>query len=148
MLTFEQLQAELIAARKNGDTVRRDVLADIIATLQTKATANKVKVEITPTFIESTLISYEKMAAERVNTCPANRTDLLTEYQAKLNIVKEYAPKVLSDKSEIRRFILGLNGVDFSAPKGVIMKTLMPQLKGKCDMKVANEVISDLMIGN
>ena len=36
-------------------------------------------------------------------------------------------------------------GAAIPANKGLIMKTVMPQLKGKVDMKIANQVIATFL---
>ena len=85
-----------------------------------------------------------KTVQEQIDSCPKDRTDLLEQYQKRYDIMKEYAPKLLS-KEEVKA-ILEEKYADVIATKnkGQIMKTVMQELKGKADGKVINEVVTEL----
>ena len=82
-----------------------------------------------------------------IDTCPEARTDLLAKYNHKLSIVNAFAPRLVTDEAQITAMIAVALAQEFGAAipanKGLIMKTVMPQLKGKVDMKIANQVISE-----
>jgi uncharacterized protein YqeY len=76
---------------------------------------------------------------------------LKAEYENKLAITLEYAPKVIDDAFEIETLILNFaceNGLVLTkSNKGAIMKTIMPFLKQSgCDMKVANGVLNKVIV--
>ena len=75
------------------------------------------------------------------------RTELLNEYTERLNVIDEFAPKIVSDEEEIRKMVYHLlSSLDIQETgKSAVMKTLMPRLKGKVDMKVANKVIMEIL---
>ena len=75
---------------------------------------------------------------------PAERKDLLAEYQQRYDIMSEYAPAMLSEE-EVRK-ILTEKFADVIATKnkGQIMKTVMPELKGKADGKLIGQVVAEL----
>lgn len=82
-----------------------------------------------------------KTVQEQIDSCPADRTDLLEEYRKRYDIMKEYAPKMLS-KEEVTAIVKEkFADVIATKNKGQIMKTIMPELKGKADGKVINEVV-------
>ena len=81
------------------------------------------------------------MVQEMIDTCPATRTDLLDEYKANMEIVNEYAPKLITDEKEIEMFIRGLDFDLVPASRSSIMK----ELKGKVDMKIANKVLGEML---
>ena len=85
-----------------------------------------------------------KSVKEQIDTCPANRTELLEEYRKRFEIMNEFAPKLLS-ADEVKA-ILQEKFADVLATKnkGMIMKTVMGELKGKADGKVINEVVAEL----
>ena len=59
-------------------------------------------------------------------------------------IFEEYAPKMM-DAGEIETFIREkFEDVVASGNKGMIMKSVMPELKGKADGKVISEVVAKL----
>ena len=71
-------------------------------------------------------------------------TDLKEEYQFRYDVISEYAPKLLS--AEEVKAILTEKFADVLATKnkGMIMKAVMGELKGKADGKVINQVVAEL----
>ena len=84
-----------------------------------------------------------------IDTCPVDvqHSDKLAEYKAKMAIVEEYAPKMITDYQEIHDMIsywITQNNIPFTN-KGAFIKSLMPECKkAHMDMKVANQVINDI----
>lgn len=149
-MTLTFLQNDMQNALKMGDKTKRMVLGDIIASIQKMATAGKTKVEITDTMVDEALIKYQKMVQEMIDTCPADRTETLADYNQRMKIVKEYAPQMITDPEEIKKMITAAAGdMELSpANRGAFMKTVMPTLKGKVDMKIANQIITDMFKRN
>ena len=148
MNKYESIKAEMTAALKNGDKLRRLTLADMVATIDKAATSGKTRVEITDALVDEVMTKYKKTVQEMVDTCPDTDkyADRKAEYLAKLEIAKEFAPIVIDDVDEIRKMInlWGItNAISItSGNKGVIMKAIMPWLKqNHCDMKVAQEAL-------
>lgn len=85
-----------------------------------------------------------KSVREQIDTCPADRTELLEEYKKRYEIMSEFAPKMLS--AEEVKAILEEKFADVLATKnkGQIMKAVMGELKGKADGKVINQVVAEL----
>lgn len=75
---------------------------------------------------------------------PEGSTDLLDEYQKRHDIMQEYAPKLLSKEEVVAIVQEKFADVIATKNKGQIMKTIMPELKGKADGKVINEVVTEL----
>ena len=82
-----------------------------------------------------------------IDTCPAEREDLLNEYEHKMAVILEFVPKMMSEDEvkETIMDILSYESVDKNV--GVIMKVVMPKLKGKADGKLINKVVSDIIKG-
>ena len=160
MNKYESIKADMTSALKNGDKLRRLTLADMVATIDKASTSGKKRVEITDAFVDEVLLKYKKTIQEMVSTCPDGAADpqrdaelkaRKTEYQMKLAIVMEYAPKVIDDPDEIEKLILDFacenDLVLIKSNKGAIMKTMMPFLKQNgCDMKVANEILNRVIV--
>lgn len=149
-MTFNELQALKIAAMKSGDKERIKVLNDIIVLVQKEQTKGKVKVEATEEMVTACAAKEQKLLEEMVATCPdtPEYAKRLAEYHIQLNIVREYAPQLITDPEELARMVIDtVNGeVEFTVRnKGKIMKMVMPVLKGKVDMKIANEVIGGML---
>ncbi len=147
-MTLENLQAARTAAMKAGDMATKNVLSNMIDACQKAAITPKGRVEITEQLVDETLIKYQKTVQEMIDTCPADRTELLGKYQEEMQVVKVYAPQLMTDPSEIAVAIHAVapRGVPFvKANKGVIMKTITPYFKGKADMKIVSQVVAEML---
>ena len=146
-MTLEKLQAEMVAAMKNGDKRRKDVISYAIASIKKAAIDKLMKDNIVEELVDEVLTKEKKTLKEMIDTCPESRSDLLIDYEHKYMIISEYAPVFITDEAEIKNMIIdAIVDIELSVKnKGVIMKTVMPALKGKVDMKVANKVITDLL---
>lgn len=149
-MTFNELQALKVAAMKSGDKERIKVLNDIIVLVQKEQTKGKTKVEATEEMVTSCALKVQKTLEEMVATCPdeGKYAERLASYMMQLAIATEYAPKMISDPDEIARMVV--DTIDGSVEltvrnKGKIMKLVMPALKDKVDMAVANKVIGELL---
>ena len=92
---------------------------------------------------EPVYLAYEAVK-EQIDTCPESRQDLKDEYQARYDVIAKYAPKLM-DASEIKDYLTEKHAdLIASGNKGQIMKTIMPELKGKADGKVINQVVAEL----
>ena len=148
-MTLETLQAARIAAMKNNDAATKSVLSGMIDAVQKAAITPKGRVEITEQLTNETLIKYQKAIQEQVDTCPLHRTDLLTKYMAELNIVKMYAPQLITDKQVIKNRVMELAsaaGLSITKQeKGAIMKLASAEFKGKADMKTVNLTVMEML---
>lgn len=151
MNKYETIKADMTSALKNGDKERRLTLADIVATIDKASTSGKTRIEITDAFVDEVLTKYKKTIQEMVDGCPADRTELKAQYENKLAITLEYAPKVMDDPFEVEKLILDFaceNGLVLTkSNKGSIMKVIMPFLKqNNCDMKIANGILNKVIV--
>lgn len=149
-MTFEYILSEKTKAMKTGDKTRVKVLNDIITLVQKEQTRGKVKIDATEEMVAACATKAQKTLEEMVATCPtiADYAERLADYTAQLAIAKEYAPVIITDETEIRVMILNTLNNEYGLEKknrGIIMKTVMPVLKGKVDMAVANKVIGDML---
>ena len=82
-----------------------------------------------------------------IDTCPVDiqHSDKLAEYKAKMAIVEEYAPKMITDYQEIYDMIsCWITKICFTN-KGAFIKSLMPECKkAHMDMKIASQVLNDI----
>ena len=153
-MTFKELQEYKVAAMKSGDKARIKVLNDIIVLVQKEQTKGKSKVEATDEMVAQCATKAQKTLEEMVATCPdtSDYAERLADYRAQLAIVRAYAPQLVTDETEIQCMILSaLEESDIVVTlekknKGLIMKTVMPALKGKADMAIANKVIGELLV--
>ncbi len=143
-MTLENLQKDMIAAMKAQEKVRKNVISSLIAAVKKYGIDNGVRNDITEEMTDAVILKELKSAKEQLDTCPAERSDLLEEYKTNYEIIKEYAPAQMGE-DEIKA-LLTEKFADIIATKnkGMIMKTVMAELKGKADGKIINKVVADL----
>ena len=134
-MTLEKLQNNIIATMKARDKERKDSISSLVSAVKKVGIDNGCRDNIPEDIVDSVILKEIKSVKEQIDTCPADRTDLL---------FNEYAPKLLSE-DEVRD-ILTTKFADVIATKnkGQIMKAVMAELKGKADGKVINQVVAEL----
>ena len=138
-MQFEQLQKDMIAAMKARDKVRKDAISALVSAAKKVAIDEGCRDNISEEIVDRVILKEIKSVKEQIDTCPAERTDLKYEYQARYDIYQEYAPKNMSaeDAEKFADIVAGKN-------KGMIMKNVMPELKGKAEGSVINQVVAKL----
>ena len=148
-MTLEVLQKEMIAAMKSGDKFRKSVLSDIIASVKKVALDKGCRDDVSESLVDEVLIKYKKTVQEMIDTCPGERVETMAEYVRQFDIVDEFAPKLIDDEEKIRQLIVGialrLNIQLEKKNRGLLMKSLSAELKGKADMGVVSKVASQLL---
>ena len=149
-MNLEKLQSEMIVAMKEKNKVRKDTISSLIGAIKKTAIDKKCRDNITEELVNEVILKEKKTVQEMIDTCPKERTELLQEYTERLNVIIEFAPKLVTDKDEIKRMIfatlLDSSEIEINKKnKGIIMKHVMPQMKGKADMSVVNEVLGELL---
>ena len=143
-MTLEKLQKDMIAAMKAKDKARKEAISSLISAAKKVAIDEGCRDDIKPELVDRVILKELKTVKEQIDTCPADRTDLLEQYKARYDVFNEYAPKLLSEDAV--RDILTTKFADVIATKnkGQIMKAVMAELKGKADGKVINQVVAEL----
>lgn len=143
-MTLQELQKDMIAAMKAKDKVRKDVISSLIAAVKKYGIDNGVRNDITEEMTDSVLLKELKTAKEQLDTCPAERTDLLESYKTNYEIIQEYVPAQLSEEEIIKFLTEKYSELIATKNKGMIMKTVMAELKGKADGKIISEAVAKL----
>lgn len=143
-MKLETLQKDMIAAMKAKDKARKESISSLVSAVKKVAIDEKVREDIPEELVDRVILKEIKTVKEQIDTCPAERTDLLESYQARYEVFSEYAPKMLSAE-EVKAIILEkFADVVATKNKGMIMKNVMGELKGKADGKVINQIVAEL----
>lgn len=143
-MQMEQLQKDMVAAMKAKDKTRKDAISALVSAVKKTAIDEGCRDDIKEELVNRVILKEMKSVKEQIDTCPPERADLLEAYQARYDIMQEYAPKLLSAE-EVKAVILEkFAEVVATKNKGMIMKTVMAELKGKADGKVINQVVGEL----
>lgn len=143
-MKLKELQDAMIAAMKEKDKFKKDAIASLVSAVKKAGIDAGCRENIPDDMADQAILKEIKTVKEQIDTCPADRTDLLEEYRQRYAIMSEFAPKLLS--AEEVRAILQEKFADVLATKdkGKIMKEVMAQLKGKADGKIINQVVAEL----
>ena len=143
-MQMEQLQKDMIAAMKAKDKPRQEAISSLVSAVKKAAIDAGCRDDIKEDMVDQVILKELKTVKEQIDTCPAEREDLKAEYQFRYDVIQEYAPSLMSEE-EIRNFIMEkFADIVAQKNKGMIMKNVMPELKGKADGKLINQVVAKL----
>lgn len=148
-MTLKILQNEMIAALKAGDKERKDAISALVAAVKKAGIDKGCRDDIPESLVNEVILKEKKTIQEMIDTCPIDRVDTKAAYEKRLAVINEFAPQLITDVFEIEDMITTIcwseNLALTKTNKGAIMKVVMPKLKGKVDMKIANNVIAILL---
>jgi len=143
-MKLETLQKDMIAAMKAKDKERKDSISSLIGAIKKAAIDERVREDIPEELVDRVILKEMKSVKEQIDTCPADRVELLESYKNRYAVIEEYAPKMLSAE-EVKALIMEkFADVVATKNKGMIMKNVMGELKGKADGKVINQIVAEL----
>ena len=143
-MQMEQLQKDMIAAMKARDKARKDAISTLVSAVKKVAIDEGCREDIPEELVNRVIMKEMKTVKEQIDSCPESRTDLLDEYKARYAVFEEYAPAMMSAEEVEAVIKEKFADVIETKNKGQIMKNVMPELKGKADGKVINEVVARL----
>ncbi len=147
MSKIDEVRSEMTQAMKKKDKPRKDALSMLLAALKNKAIDKRE--DLTETEENEVILKEIKQTQETLELTPKDRTDIIEECRLRIAVYQEFAPKMM-DEAEIQaviREVLKELGIETPTgkDKGRIMKQLMPQVKGKADGKLVNQVLGSMM---
>ena len=146
-MEFTKLQKDMVAAMKARDKVRKDAISSVISAVKKVAIDEGCRDNIDDALVDRVILKELKSVKEQIDTCPAERADLLEQYQARYDIINEYAPKLMS-KEEVKACLQEkFAEVLATGNKGQIMKAVMAEMKGKADPALVGDLIRKQIFG-
>ena len=147
MSKVDQVRAAMVEAMKAKDKDRKDSLSMLLSALK-NAEIDK-RAPLTEDEANAVVKKELKQTKETMDTAPADRVDIIEEAKKRMAVYQEFAPADLTPE-QITEIIKGVFAeLEIETPtakdKGRIMKVLMPQVKGKADGKVVNEILASMM---
>ena len=145
-MTLEILQSEMILAMKEHNKIRKEVISSLIGAAKKVAIDKKCKDNITEDLVNEVILKEKKTMQEMIDTCPADRIETLEEYKTRMAIIDYFAPQMMTE-DEVRKAVYHLIAITDGAEygnKGAIMKVVSPKLKGKADMKLVNQIVTEI----
>lgn len=160
-MTLEKLKTDMVKYWKAGLVFEKNVVANMMDTVKKASMTAKGRVEITEQLVNETLQKYQKTVQEQYDTCPDSADDpkrdaelkqRKADYLRELNLVKEYAPQLISDYDDVKEAVISVlnaygpvEALSSKSNRGTIMKIVAPAMKGKADMSIVNQVVNQLL---
>ena len=148
---IERLKADFKQALKDKHKIKKDMVQMIRANITNLAKEKRViEVDLTNEDIIGVISKEVKQQNDSLLAFKqGKREDLVSETELKIEILMNYLPKQLT-KEEIKVVIeeimseLNIERIT-NKERGLLMKELMPRVKGKADGKTVNEVLLSFM---
>lgn len=129
---------------KAKDKPRKEAISSLVSAVKKAGIDAGCREDIPETMVDQVILKEQKTAKEQLDTCPADREDLKAEYQFRYDVISEYAPQLMSAE-EVKAFLQDKFAELLATKnKGMIMKSVMPELKGKADGKIINQIVAEL----
>jgi len=146
MRTKEKLTQSLKEALKAKDERRKRVIRMAMTSIK-NAEVDK-KGELDEPDVLAIMQKEVKARHETIEGAQkAGRDDLITEAEAEIAVLEEYLPKALS-REELEALVKdAIAEAGATSPKemGMVMKVLMPKVRGRADGKEANQIVQELL---
>ena len=82
-MQFAELQKQMIAAMKAKDKVRKEAISSLVSAAKKVAIDEGHRDDIKPELVDQVILKELKTVKEQIDTCPAERTDLIEEYRTR-----------------------------------------------------------------
>lgn len=146
-MKIENLRNEMIKAMKSKDKRRKDALSMLLTALKNAEIDARGALDETQ---ENVVIKKEmKQLQETYDSAPDYRNDIKEDAEFRISVCKEFLPEDMTEDQIMNVINETLKELDIENPsgkdKGVIMKNLMPKVKGKADGKLVNQMIMKIL---
>lgn len=144
-MIIENLKKDMITAMKEKNNEKKTAISSLIDAAK-KIVIDKGgdRVNIPDDIVVQVVLKELKTIKEQIDTCPADRADLLDEFKKRYAYVEAYAPKLMNKEEILKLINEKFKDIVAGKNKGLIMKNVMPELKGKADGKLINEIVEEL----
>ncbi len=148
MSILDRLKNDMIEATKARDGVRLGVIRFVRSEMKNRA------IELGRDLKDEDAIEVLARVAKRHREAidqfgPAGRDDLVVKEKASLAVVSQYLPEQLSE-DEITSLVaeaIAESGATSVREMGLVMKAVMPKMKGRADGKVVKAVVQQQLAG-
>jgi hypothetical protein len=146
MTIFERIEQEIIEALKGGQKERLTVLRGLKSDIKYFLINNHA--EPTDEVVQGVLTGCAKKRRESIEEYrKGGREDLAVKEESELAIIQVYLPAQLTEERlrEIVREAIAESGADSAAKIGLVMKILMPRVKGLADGRLVQKLVSEML---
>ena len=146
----EQLMADYKDAMKSADTLRKNTVNMVRAAIKQHEVDNRVELKEDADIVRI-IKKQVKMRTDALSDfAKAGRDDMVEAYKKEIDILEAYLPEEMSPEqiAEKVREIAGKLGItDGMKNMGVLMKSVMAELKDAADGSAVNKAVKDFLSG-
>lgn len=146
MSLHEKLDADLKNAMRARDELRKLVLRSLLSAMNYAEIAKQKKLD--DGGIIEVIAKEIKQRRESIEAYEkGNRPDLVEKEKAEMAILQEYMPAQMSsdEVAAIIKAVITEVGAKGPGDKGKVMQKLMPQVKGKADGSMVNNLVTEML---
>ncbi|MDD3085984.1 MAG: GatB/YqeY domain-containing protein [Candidatus ainarchaeum sp.] len=151
MSLHQTIRDQIKESMKAGDKVRLEVMRGLVTAFTNELVAQKRTPQDVLTDEEALLV-ISRLSKQRKDSIEqftkGGRMDLVEEETKQLAILSEYLPEMMG-KEDIEKIAKNKKdelGLSDPSKKGLLMSSLMKDLKGKADGAMVREVVDQLFI--
>jgi uncharacterized protein YqeY len=142
----QDIQKDIAVAMKSGDKERLSTVRMLLSAIKYKEVDAHRELNDEETIaVISTLVKQRQDSIEQFTK--GNRMDLVEKETKELEVLRGYLPPQLSE-AEVRDIIKKAaleTGAAGQKDMGKLMKLVMPQVKGKADGKLVNDIVKEIL---
>lgn len=138
----EKLMEDLKDSMKSKDTIKKNTITMVRAAIKQKEVDERIEVSDEAIVdIISKQLKEKRMAIEDFEK--GQRQDLVELTEKEIEILLQYLPKQLSEDEVEEIVVETIKEINATSLKdiGIIMKAVMPKLKGRADGNIVNKII-------
>lgn len=142
MTTLERLREDMKTAMREKDSLRLNTVRMLIADLKNREIDKRAPLDESEV-VDALVSTVKKRKDVIAEARAAGRADVAEREEAELKLVEVYLPQGLSE-AEIKALVdaaVAESGAKSPQEMGKVMKILMPQVKGKADGKLVNDLV-------
>lgn len=143
----EKLQADLKTAMKSGNEQQKVAVRMLLSAIRNAEIEQQT--ELSDEEIQAIVVRQVKQRRDAIEQFKTgDREDLVEKEQAELDILEKYLPPQMTREEikELARKTIAEVEATTVKQLGLVMKNLMPQVKGKADGNVVSQVVRELLL--
>ena len=142
----QDIHKDIAVAMKSGEKERLSTVRMLMSAIKYKEVdAHRELTDEETIAVISTLVKQRQDSIEQFTK--GNRMDLVEKETKELEVLRTYLPPQLSE-TEVRDIIkkaVAETGAQGQKDMGKLMKVVMPQVKGKADGKIVNDIVKEVL---
>ncbi len=144
----ERLSESMKTAMKSGDKATLAYARNLHAAVRKREIDDRI--DLDDAGVTKIITSLAKQRQDSIDQFQqGGRQDLVANEQAELSFLKSFLPEQMGE-AEVRKLVeaaVAQSGASSAKDMGAVMKILMPQVQGKADGKLVNQIVREKLGG-